>query len=149
MQIACHFFSATLNLYMDIPGTTTQIRINPTCHYRLGNRILLLPTRNSLSPWQLQYKPEDLIITLTNGNTFFGSLNYQYQFDFWLDCIQRQQKIDVFVATHTNTEWEIISIKIPSEELIPDSNINTNNLPVIGKSSSYEITQYTPFSRKI
>lgn len=149
MQIACHFFSATLNLYMDITGTTTQIRINPTCHYRLGNRILLLPTRNSLSPWQLQYKPEDLIITLTNGNTFFGSLNYQYQFDFWLDCIQRQQKIDVFVATHTNTEWEIISIKIPSEELIPDSNINTNNLPVIGKSSSYEITQYTPFSRKI
>jgi len=149
MQIACHFFSATLNLYMDITGTTTQIRINPTCHYRLGNRILLLPTCNSLSPWQLQYKPEDLIITLTNGNTFFGSLNYQYQFDFWLDCIQRQQKIDVFVATHTNTEWEIISIKIPSEELIPDSNININNLPVIGKSSSYEITQYTPFSRKI
>lgn len=149
MQIACHFFSATLNLYMDITGTTTQIRINPTCHYRLGNRILLLPTCNSLGPWQLQYKPDDLIITLTNGNTFFGSLNYQYQFDFWLDCIQRQQKIDVFVATHTNTEWEIISIKIPSEELIPDSNINTNNLPVIGKSSSYEITQYTPFSRKI
>ena len=149
MPIACHFFSATLNLYMDTTGSNAQIRINPTHHYRLGNRILLLPTRNSLSPWQLQYKPEDFIIKLTNENTFFRSLNYQHQFDFWLDCIQRQQKIDVFVATHTSTEWEIISIKIPSEELIPDSNINSNDLPLIGKSSPYELTQYTQFSRKI